>query len=693
MGFPLKPPPTDSVPAPLRRWFSLFSAWARDRERFEKSVTSGAEFKSASERLALKRGIVVDSSRVADMGTDSPTVSLTGDLIPSADNTYDVGSPTFRYADIHQAGTAYLAGVSASGLTVGGNANVSGGLSVSGFSFATATGGTLTLSGTLTGTILNLSTLGATNLIVGAGGISDIGGLTVSGYAYFATGATFDGAIGCSDIIPLNGTLTGRLGRTNRRWAEVYGGTATLTYGVVTGGTFHCAAQDPAAVVNRFGGNFDIGGTAGITGRAEFSGGVSISGGLTSSGQIGGLAGLTLGGLAVFSSGVSSLSTLTAQGQGQFLAGITVTGGVTIGGMVFISSAPTNGFTGNLLPITNLTGTLGSSPRRWAQVFGGTLTVTNSVISGGTLTFTGAHAHSIQGTLSASDLSVAGVFSTASVNPTVDISGQLGEIGFINSSDLRWSACCLGGPLITAKGADIASGTTLSYGIDGNYFDVTGVSTIAGITYSGTQADPQAGIVNIVRLDSNPSFAHHATRLQLSGSTDFAGYTGDHLMLVSDGSGNWREAFRSYRPMAYGSCSSAGADIGFSVAGSSQNTWYEVTDADMADGVLSLVTHDGSGELTVTRPGVYLINYNVTMSSDVANTAIQSSIFISGSGISEGFGSARTTTATYRNQLSGTAIKRLATNATIDVRVRHEDAAVPTLSVQMLDITATQIGW
>lgn len=164
MGFPLKPPPTESIPSPLRRWFALFSAWARDRERFEKSIISGAEFKSASERLALKRGIVVDSSRVADMSSDTAVVSLTGHIIPSADNTYNIGSPAFRYKDIRQAGTAYLGGVSttgpvtitgilgvtgavqfASGLTVSGNEQIVGGLTVSGLSFTTATGATLSI--------------------------------------------------------------------------------------------------------------------------------------------------------------------------------------------------------------------------------------------------------------------------------------------------------------------------------------------------------------------------------------------------------------------------------------------------------------------------------------------------------------------------------------------------------------------
>jgi hypothetical protein len=365
--------------------------------------------------------------------------------------------------------------------------------------------------------------------------------------------------------------------------------------------------------------------------------------------------------------------------------------------MVFISSAAANGFTGGLVPITNLTGNLGLTARRWANVFGGTLTITNTATIGGTLTVNGAGTHSFNGTLNAASLIASDITLAAGIidtlTPAVDNTGSVGQGGPAFSGALRYAGANLSGLLATAKGADLASGTTLSFGVDGNYFDVTGTATIAGISYAATLQDPQAGIFNFVHLDSNPTFTHHATRLQMSGATDFVGRTNDHLALISDGSGSWREAFRSYRPLAYGSCTSALTSIAWTQAAAAQNTWYQITDTDMADGILSLVAHDGSGRLTVTNDGVYKIAYTASIQSDAANHVLQTSLFITGAGNSSGGGMAQAVTASVYYQLTGTAIIRLAAGATIDVDIRTITAGAPTLTVGFLDLTAVQVGW
>lgn len=717
----LKLPNLANLPRELREFVYSLRDWAKERERFEKSITSPSDTKSASGQASLRQGIVVDRTRV-DLASSTSDISTAGDIIPVLNNTYNIGSTTFRWRDLFLgrnadidgsvdiAGHAIIgSGISTTGISAS-NISLSG--TLTGISFESATGGTLTLTGSLVGVTFTAGTLGVTSLIVGSGGISNAGGLTQGGAAHLLSFLTVDGAMGVTgtaafvgNVVP-SATRTANLGTAGLIWGNIRGGTVTVFDSLVIGGTL--TSTQSADTMNLLTGNLAINGALGVTGIANLIGGVTITGGLTVSGGItssgvvvgqgGGVFsnGVTItglvnqsGGLVTLQGGISqSSAAVTLAGQLQAQAGLTVTGGVTIGGMVLVSSAVSNGFTGSVVPFTNLTANLGLTGRRWAQIFGGTVTLTNSATVGGTLTFGAAGiASSTAGSLQVATLKV-----NDSLEPVSDGAVTLGT-GNPTLADKRWGGLFLSSILTTAKGTDITSGTTLSFNAAGNYFDVTGVSTVQGISYDNTVADPQAGIFNIIHLDSNAQFTHHATRLQMSGSTSFVGFTGDHLMLVSDGSGNWREAFRSYRPLAYGSCTSAFTDINWSQASAAQNTWYEITDTDMADGILSLVTHDGSGELTVTNGGVYQIAYSVTLQSNTANVELQSGIFINGSGNSSGGGWLEAVTANVPYQLSGTGTIRLAAGSTIDIRLRTIDASTPTITANFLDVTATQVGW
>lgn len=116
--------------------------------------------------------------------------------------------------------------------------------------------------------------------------------------------------------------------------------------------------------------------------------------------------------------------------------------------------------------------------------------------------------------------------------------------------ELRWTAdaaqktCYLDGDNaftgrnLLAKGADLASGTTVTPGSDGNYFVVTGTATINGL------AALQAGAEVELRFAGACTLTHNATSFILQGGTNYTTAAGDVLRFRSEGAGNWREVNR-----------------------------------------------------------------------------------------------------------------------------------------------------
>lgn len=104
-----------------------------------------------------------------------------------------------------------------------------------------------------------------------------------------------------------------------------------------------------------------------------------------------------------------------------------------------------------------------------------------------------------------------------------DTSPQLGGALDTNSQQVRWS-----------KGADVASAASLPIGNDGNYFDVTGTSTITSI--------PTKGIGTVVRLhfDGILTLTHDAADLILPTGANVITAVGDHADFVEYAAGDWR---------------------------------------------------------------------------------------------------------------------------------------------------------
>lgn len=85
-----------------------------------------------------------------------------------------------------------------------------------------------------------------------------------------------------------------------------------------------------------------------------------------------------------------------------------------------------------------------------------------------------------------------------------------------------------------AKGADVASSTMLTLGNDGNYFDITGTTTITGIATKGV------GTVVKLHFNSALILTHNATALILPNGANISVAAGSEAEFVEYSSGNWR---------------------------------------------------------------------------------------------------------------------------------------------------------
>jgi hypothetical protein len=109
-------------------------------------------------------------------------------------------------------------------------------------------------------------------------------------------------------------------------------------------------------------------------------------------------------------------------------------------------------------------------------------------------------------------------------NIVLDTSPQLGGDLDCNASQIQWS-----------KGADVASNGALAVLTDGNYFDVTGTTTITSINTTGG-----TGTLIKLHFDGACQLTHHASNLILAGAANFTTEAGDELEFVEYGSGTYR---------------------------------------------------------------------------------------------------------------------------------------------------------
>lgn len=173
----------------------------------------------------------------------------------------------------------------------------------------------------------------------------------------------------------------------------------------------------------------------------------------------------------------------------------------------------------------------------------------------------------------------------------VQIKNNAGTVKSALTSD---GGAVLSARLHIAKGADIASGSTLTPGLDGNYFHVTGTTTITAI------ATAQAGSVVFLEFDGVCQMTYNATSLILQGAANFTSAAGDMIAFVSEGSGNWRELFRRLAAASTISLTNSSNALTGDVTMTNASTYYDGPSLTLAAGTWLLV---GAIQVQITTSG------------------------------------------------------------------------------------------
>jgi hypothetical protein len=95
-----------------------------------------------------------------------------------------------------------------------------------------------------------------------------------------------------------------------------------------------------------------------------------------------------------------------------------------------------------------------------------------------------------------------------------------------------------GTPVQLAQGVDLASQATLAVGDDGNFFHVTGTTTITALATKPAQR------LAILLFPAACQLTYNAVSLILQNSQNLVTAPGDIVCLMSEGAGNWRELWR-----------------------------------------------------------------------------------------------------------------------------------------------------
>lgn len=137
-----------------------------------------------------------------------------------------------------------------------------------------------------------------------------------------------------------------------------------------------------------------------------------------------------------------------------------------------------------------------------------------------------------------------------------------------------------------------------------------------------------------------------------------------------------------------------GDEIDWTQESAVQDQWYPVSDSDMTVDEIYLMTSDGSGQLTATIAGVYLITYNVVFTSDQANEHIHTGIEIDNSGTPH-LSSQDHTEIKFANtetSIAHTALLTMTAGQTLNFMIQTADAGSPDITVEDLHITCHMIG-
>lgn len=347
------------------------------------------------------------------------TVTFTADiasaLLPSADDTYDLGATGSEWRNLYIDGIANIDSLVADTADINGGTidnTVIGGTTAAAADFTTMdASGNATVGGTFA--VTGATTLSSTLAVTGAAGIdgdfdintnkftvaSASGNTTVAG----TLGVTGAATLSSTADVTGNTTIGGTLGVTG---ATTLSSTLDVTGAVGIDGDFDINTNK--FTVASASGNTAVAGTLGVTGATTLSSTLGVTGNTTVGGTLGVTGESTLASatvsdltsgrvvLAGTSGALEDSGNLTFDGSTLAVTGAaTVSTNLSVNGNTILGNAATDTVTitadvaSNLIPSTDSTYSLGDSSNYWSHGYMDAVTTTGNVIIGGDLTVNG----------------------------------------------------------------------------------------------------------------------------------------------------------------------------------------------------------------------------------------------------------------------------------------------------------------
>ncbi len=321
------------------------------------------------QKLAIQEGITVTGSSI----NHGSLTLQNGTLSSSAGANF---LNTVITNNLNISGTTTVAGnISSSGEAVfGGEVIMTNALLMSGNISSSAKGaifgGGTTLSNTLnvSGTTTLAGNLSSSAEAIFGGEVIMTNALLMSGnISSSAKGAVFGGGTTISNTLNVSGTTT-LAGNLSSSGEVIFGGEAIFSNAVLASSSLTIVGD-----ISSSAGNLIIGGGTTISNTLNVTGAITTAGNVTSSAALQGHSLAIQAGATITGSSINHGS-LTLQGM------LSSSGGATFLGSIFAEDVNISGTTtaaGNVLPVADNTHDLGSTSKRWANVYTGDLHLRN----------------------------------------------------------------------------------------------------------------------------------------------------------------------------------------------------------------------------------------------------------------------------------------------------------------------------
>ena len=191
------------------------------------------------------------------------------------------------------------------------------------------------------------------------------------------------------------------------------------------------------------------------------------------------------------------------------------------------------------------------------------------------------------------------------VTITNTVSGGIASLAADTTPQLGGDLDCNGAQIQWSQGADVASTGALPVLTDGNYFDVTGTTTITSINATG-------GVGTLIKLhfDGALTLTHHATDLILPSGANITTAAGDEAEFIEYAAGDYRctnySKANGEAVVGGAGATGGGSDEVFYENGQTVTTSYELTAGKNAMSA-GAITINSSIEVTVPSGATWVI--------------------------------------------------------------------------------------